>query len=999
MRSFCLKRIFSFFLIYFLNSSTAFTQTFQLPSLQKIDEENGLSDNNIKCIFRDHNGFMWIGTGSGLNLLDGSTITVFKNIPDDINSINNNTINCITEDSSGLLWIGTRKGVSCFNPVLRNFTLIPLHGNIETGSEEVSRIAINKKNNLFIATRSGLYFYNQKTKKISFLSIPGDNYEKILNNNITQIHFDKNGLLWLSTFNGLWSYNENTHQFIHEISEQNDPQFTRLFTNFIIGHTGKLWIGTWDKGLKEFDPDSKKLITHALPQGKHFNIESIAETRPGDSSWRIMVNYNSMWFDIRQNKFIVSFKDQNDQIPATVLYSSNNNWIWIGTEKGLYFYNPLKNLIRHRRFAVSFTDQGVSILEWENKILVAGSDKYFLTAYDQNFKKISSYANPLKQKNISCLSLQGSGVNTIKCGTTEGIADINLATHAIHFHQLAGASIKNPTLNFITFLLKDFNNDWWIFPWRNGIWLSDSSTQQNRKLFNNFISEYNVPKPLVISAACEDKNRNIWFGDYDEGIIFYDRIKQQFSKPFIQQLGKRNPIAQILYDRGYCYSFNETSLLIWNVDSPHLKVVRLAPQTDKAITSIALDSTGHLWLATQNGLVAYNLQKKTFSHFTTSDGLLSNKMNGTLYCCKNGTMIFGCPEFLSSFNPEEMLKSIAEIPHIQLSEVIVGKSPYPFKTSEKVYFNHTVHNFIFRWAITDYNAPLNNRYYYQLQEIDKDWHAVGKAGQVEFANLSPGDYTLLLRGENSNGVSADKVLKLQFNIQLPFWRTWWFLSLLFCSIAAFFYSLYRYRISQLIKIEKLRNKISLDLHDDIGSTLSSISILSDIALHNRKDPEAENMLNEIKENSIAMMERMDDIVWSINPRNDSLEQLFLRVKGFASKLFEAREINYKIQISEDIHNIHVKMEYRQHIYLIMKEAIINMVKYSNCTEAEIMVTYHSSLLSIIIHDNGKGFDTGQTSYGNGLNSMKKRAKEINALLDIQSKKGKGTDITLKARTR
>ena len=992
-----LKRIFSFLLIYFLNSSNAFAQSLQQQSLQKIDEENGLSDNNIKCIFKDRKGFMWIGTASGLNLLDGSTITVFKNIPGDINSINNNSINCITEDSSGLLWVGTQEGLSSFNPALRNFSLIPLHQNVDIENEPVVSITINKKNNLFVATNSGLFFYDQKIKEISSIAIPGDNYEKILNNNITQVRFDKNGLLWLSTFNGLWSYNENTHQFIHEISKKNDPFFTRLFTNFVIDHSGKLWIGTWDKGLKEFDPISKKIITHAFPTGKYFNIESIAEARPTDSSWCIMVNYNSLWFDIHQNKFITSSNYQNNQIPATVLFSSDNNLIWIGTGKGLYFYNPSKNFIRHRQFKVPITGQGVSLMEWGNKILVGGSDKYFLTAYNENLDEITSYKNPLNEKQVSCLSIQSSGINTVKCGTSEGIADINLLTHAIHFHQLTDEPIKKPTLNFITFLLMDSNKDWWIFPWRNGIWITDSATRQTKEVFNNFISQYNVPKSLVISGACEDKNKNFWFSDYDEGIIFYNRNTHQFSKPFIKQLGKRNSISQILYDSGYCYSFTETSLLMWNVDSSQLKIIRLSPQMDKAITSIALDSTGHLWIATQNGLIAYNLKKKIFSHFTTSDGLLSNKMNGTLYCCKDGTMIFGCPEFLSSFNSEEMLESINEIPHIQLAEVLVDKVPYTFKTSDKEYFNHTVHSFIFKWAITDYNAPLNNRYFYQLQGIDKEWHSVGKVGQVEFANLSPGNYTLLLKGENSNGVGADRVLQLQFTIRLPFWRTWWFLSILFCVIAAFFYVLYRYRINQLIKIEKLRNKISLNLHDDIGSTLSSISILSDIALHREKDPEAENMLAEIKENSIALMERMDDIVWSINPRNDSLESLILRVQSFASKLFEAKEINYKIHISEDIHNIHVKMEFRQHIYLIMKEAIINLVKYSGCTEAMINVTWQATTLTIIIHDNGKGFDISQSSYGNGLNSMRKRAKEIKAQIDIQSKRNEGTTVTLKAR--
>ena len=196
------------------------------------------------------------------------------------------------------------------------------------------------------------------------------------------------------------------------------------------------------------------------------------------------------------------------------------------------------------------------------------------------------------------------------------------------------------------------------------------------------------------------------------------------------------------------------------------------------------------------------------------------------------------------------------------------------------------------------------------------------------------------------------------------------------------------------KMQNIRNKIAFDLHDEIGSTLSSISILSDMVLHQKQEPEAAGMIKEIKDNSIIVMERMDDIVWSINPNNDSMEKLFLRVKDFAAKLFEAKGINYKIEIAENVKHIDVLTEHRQQIYLIMKEAINNLVKYSNCTEAEINVYYESLILKLIIKDNGRGYNPDQTTYGNGLNSMKNRAKEMDAQLVMLSEINEGTTIML-----
>jgi len=143
-----------------------------------------------------------------------------------------------------------------------------------------------------------------------------------------------------------------------------------------------------------------------------------------------------------------------------------------------------------------------------------------------------------------------------------------------------------------------------------------------------------------------------------------------------------------------------------------------------------------------------------------------------------------------------------------------------------------------------------------------------------------------------------------------------------------------------------------------------------------------------------LLERMDDIVWSINPKNDSLESLFLRIKEFASKLFEAREINYTIQVDEGISNIQLQMEYRQHIYLIMKEAINNLVKYSESKEASINVMHAGHYLEINIDDNGKGFDAQKVTLGNGLQNMELRAKEMGAVLKINSVNDEGTHIFL-----
>jgi signal transduction histidine kinase len=197
------------------------------------------------------------------------------------------------------------------------------------------------------------------------------------------------------------------------------------------------------------------------------------------------------------------------------------------------------------------------------------------------------------------------------------------------------------------------------------------------------------------------------------------------------------------------------------------------------------------------------------------------------------------------------------------------------------------------------------------------------------------------------------------------------------------------------RMQHIRNKIAQDLHDDIGSTLSSISILSDLAMKDNSGSTTMETMNEINDSSILLMERMDDIVWSINPRNDSLDNLLMRVRHFATTLFEARDINYRIDIQKNINEVRLPMDYRQHIYLILKEAINNLVKYGHASVASIDVQFDHRHLQLCVRDNGQGFDPSVPSTGNGLSGMYRRASLMNADISIVSAPGAGTTIRLR----
>lgn len=209
----------------------------------------------------------------------------------------------------------------------------------------------------------------------------------------------------------------------------------------------------------------------------------------------------------------------------------------------------------------------------------------------------------------------------------------------------------------------------------------------------------------------------------------------------------------------------------------------------------------------------------------------------------------------------------------------------------------------------------------------------------------------------------------------------------------------RNRLNQKLKATELRNTISRDLHDDVGSTLSSIRFLSCMALddNEKNDYKSQNTLMSINQSAQKMLDAMNDIIWSIQPHNDTLENIFVRMMSFASELFDAKKIKLQWKVNDAVKHVQIGPAVRHNILLIFKEAVNNLAKYSEASEADIFLDFQHSFLVLTIRDNGKGFDPETVYAGNGLQNMENRAKKIGAIYDLYTAPGKGTVISLQVK--
>jgi two-component sensor histidine kinase len=423
-----------------------------------------------------------------------------------------------------------------------------------------------------------------------------------------------------------------------------------------------------------------------------------------------------------------------------------------------------------------------------------------------------------------------------------------------------------------------------------------------------------------------------------------------------------------------------------------------------------LSDDGNLWMSTNKGLSKFNSPSGGagggFQNYETKDGLQSNEFNRYAFCkTRDGTLFFGGVNGFNYFNPRELtnnktlpnvvitdLKIANKIVTIHSKENILQKPVY---LTDKIVLEYEYNMISFDFAAMDFSQPEKNLYQYKLDGFDDEWIQSGTQHSATYTNLDPGTYTFHVKGSNSDGVWNESGTSIQLTILPPWYMTWWFRAAVAIIILSGAYAFYRYRLSHALKLQAVRNRIASDLHDEIGSNLSNISIFSNVAQQKAKAANDDTMLlQKITEYTHVSMEAMSDIVWMINSRNDRFENIIVRMRSLAAEIFEATNCRLHIHFDERLNHIKLNMEERKNFYLIYKESVNNIAKYADCKEVWIEMKMNHNKVTLNIRDNGKGFDMLNGNRGNGLFNMKKRAEALNGKLNVVSDVGKGTLIEL-----
>jgi len=421
--------------------------------------------------------------------------------------------------------------------------------------------------------------------------------------------------------------------------------------------------------------------------------------------------------------------------------------------------------------------------------------------------------------------------------------------------------------------------------------------------------------------------------------------------------------------------------------------------TENFVRYLCCDAKGRIWASTASGLdkISFEGGDVHIENVTKASNMYldiwktESDKQGVIWAVTSTGLIKVSPEDESSRGVK---------PEIILARFAVNNKDHSIhqKQIELQYFQN---NLFFQVAVPSFFDEKKTQFSYRLDANGKPgtWTELASRADISFLNLSPGHYSMRVRSIFLNGKYPALETMYSFTILSPWWQTWWFVCIEFATafflIITFFRLYYRNKLQkQLIvlekkqAVEKERTRIATDMHDDMGAGLSRIKILSEtIKFENQKGIVDPSHLLKISAYSEEMMDKMGEIVWALNQRNDSMNDLLGYTRAYAVDYLTSHNIHCVFHAPTEHPEIFVSGEARRNIFLSVKEALHNVVKHSQADDVEITITTSNELL-ILIHDNGKGINMDKTRrFGNGLNNITKRMTEIGGVAQFRNENG------------
>lgn len=561
-----------------------------------------------------------------------------------------------------------------------------------------------------------------------------------------------------------------------------------------------------------------------------------------------------------------------------------------------------------------------------------------------------------------------------------------------------------------------------LLPDRKGnLWIGWEATNCLQRWHNGEFTTFTQPPgSRTIRALAEDAAGEIWAGTSDgflfrvHGDALVDETAHTVSPPMpIRCLyAPTNGGLWIGYAGGGLGRLH---------DGKFARVTTQRGLHDDGICSIMADGNGSLWLGSDHGIfqvkeqeleqVAAGERANLNSIVYGRDEMQPNLQAGYSYTpgalrSRDGRIWFATRTGLVVIHPERVRANrIPPLLHIERVSVDGRAQNLSGKTSLRLPPKHR--KVEFEIAALSFVAPENVRWKYRLDDVDGDWLEGGAQRTATYPQLAAGPYRFRVIACNSAGVWNDAGAQFEFSVAPFYWQTWWFRL---AAVAAFTFgvvAVVRYvsfrrlrtklsRLEQETALQRDRARIAQDLHDDLGASLTHIALLSELAQNDfDQPPQAKNHIDEIFRTARSVTRSLDEIVWSVSPKNDTLDRFVAHLSTYAPEFLRAAGVRARLDLPEELPALQLPSEVRHHLYLAIKEALHNIVKHAGATEVWLRLRLAPASLTVIIEDDGRGFEPAATPApdADGLANFRQRMSEIGGTCEQHSRAGCGTIMT------
>ncbi len=892
-----------------------------------------ITSQTMSALFEDSKKNLWIGTsGGGLLRYKDEKFEAFTSEKALVNQIWS-----IYEDKKGNVWIGTDGGgLVCFKD--GKFKVYTTREGLSHNS--IFSVFEDSKETLWVGTREGINLI-RNDKILPFMTAKG-----LFKQTVRTIAEDNQGNILLGTKEGLSIISNDN---ITTYTEKEGLRNNRIWCVISDSH-GTIWLGTDGGGLARFRDGVLTTLTQKDGLSSDL-ILSLCEDSDGSLWIGTQVGGLNRLKDSKFTSFTTKHGLSDDIVWS--IYEDSRGSLWIGTDSGGL------NKYEAGKFSHFTTENGLSSNRifslWESRIgdLWIGTHSGGLNHYRNGKFHVYKKEDGLVSGNV--MSLYQDKADNLWIGTSEGLT-------------------RYYDGKFVTFTTKDgLSNDRIrpILETRDGLWIG---TRNGLNLYKNgkfttFGLKDGLSDVFIVSLY-QDLRENLWIGTTNGGL---NRYKDGKFTSFTSRDGLFNDLVYQILEDGQENLWMSCNKGIFSVSINELE--NFAAGKISSIHSIA---------------------------YGVDDGMKSAECNGgpqpAGWKTRDGRLWFPTTKGVVMIDPAN-LKINKEPPLVMIEEIVFddkSRSEVAGKLKQIIKLPPGKGRLEFQYTGLSFLAPSKVKFKYQLDGFDDDWIDAGTRRVAYYTNIPPGRYRFHVTACNKDGVWNKDGVSLALYLQPHFYQTGWFYSLCTLFVVFIGWLIHRYRVSRVIELERVRTRIATDLHDDIGSGLSQIAILSEVTGRriDQADLQAVQEWKNIAGVSRELVDSMSDIVWAVNPAKDRFGDLIQRMRRFVSDVLMARGIIFQFESDMTESQRKVPPDVKRHVFLIFKEAINNMVRHSNCSSAEISLKIEGNFLVMKIHDNGKGFDLLETTHGHGLRNMRQRTAEMNGSLNVQSSSGHGTTIAL-----